>query len=565
MFNRFVDWTHNGGMRSCLSSLQLQSMSRWVWRLCKWPMFVLGLFAVGCVESPKVTMSEEKFMIGQTKCDFSFTTNGDWALDPMSETYANIPVLVPKSEIASPRVFLSMNRFWRDDKSPGGWFVVTKDKCQLATRDMIQTRDGKEAKVFLASSCDVSEAMQNGQLKSPFQGHTLYGYVVVNDTEADFFYLSSSDPAVLRRHEGVLHSALRSYSTDSPACVARRTAFKNLEFTGGPAPSAHSEDTGTRAPASRIDPQFVQNLNMQLSSIKARDGVSTMAFDSRNDFFLVGRKSGAIDIWDGRQANSRTEVKAPEAPRRLTFSSDGRVFFSNYHVHDGTHVWDTASGSIIHTIERSRGPVVQTSEPNLFVLGTANGLRIFDLTSGELLPGTFGQVGDVVTAMAYDAPTDQLGIGTASGDVEVWKLTKSPTPALNRVAAAVPYATGNWVRGIQFFNNGRSLYSLPERGNLDEWSTGTLERLRSRDVSLGFVGATVFIPEEARLAMVGFRKGDTQEFDNVLEILNLESGSRNLIDLKEKGTGSIVYLPSMSTIVSGNRATISVVDIGKAR
>ena len=539
-------------------------MTRWVWRLCKLPMVVFGLFAV-CTSSAKGTNSEEKFMIGKTECDFSFTVHGDWALDPMSETYANIPVLVPKSEIASPRVFLSMNRFWRDDKAPGGWFAVTEDKCQLANRGVFQTKDGKKAKVFLASRCNVSADIQNGQVKSPFRGHTLYGYVVVNDTESDFFYLSSSDPALLRRHEGVLLSVLRSYSTDSPACVARRTAVKKLEFTGGPAPSGQSEDMGTRAHASRIDPQFIRNLNKQLSSIKGRDSVSTMAFDAQNDFLLVGRESGAIDIWNGRQANARTEVKAPAAPLRLTFSSDGRVFFSSYHAHDATHVWDTASGSIIHTIERSRGPVVQTSDPNLFVLGAASGLRIFDLTRRELLPGTFRQVGDVVTAMAYDAPTNQLGIGTASGGVEVWKLTKSPTPALTRVAAAVPYAIGNWVLGVQFFNEGRSLYSVPQRGNLDEWSTETLERLRSRDVSLGFVGATIFIPEEGRLAIVGFRKGDTRGFDNFLEILNLESGSRNLIDLKEKGSGSIVYLPSVSTIVSGNRATISVVDIGEAR
>lgn len=540
-------------------------MSRGVCRLCKWPTIVLGLFVVGCVSSPNGRTSGEMFMIGQTQCDFSFTANGDWALDPMSATYANIPVLVPKSEIASPRVFLSINRFWRDDKSPGGWSAVTEDNCQLATRDVIQTRDGKEAKVFLASSCDVGANMQNGQLKSPFRGHTLYGYVVVNDDEADFFYLSSADPALLRRQEGVLLSALRTYSTDSPACIVRRTAVNKLEFTGEPAPSGQSEDMGTRASASRIDPQFIRNLNKQLSSIKALDGVRTMAFDTRNDLFLVGRDSGAIDIWDGKRANARREVKAPEAPVRLTFSSDGRVFFSNYHAHDATHVWDTASGEIIHTIERSRGPVVQTSDPNLFVLGTDNGLGIFDLTRGELLPGAFRQVGGVVTAMAYDAPTDQLGIGTASGGVEVWKLTKSPTPALKRVAAAVPYTMGNWVLGVQFFNKGQSLYSLPQRGNLDEWSAGTLERLRSRDVSLGFVGATVFIPGEARLAMVGFRKGDTQGFDNFLEILNLESGSRNLIDLKEKGSGSIVYLPSMSTIISGKRASISVVDIGKAR
>ncbi|MES2940556.1 MAG: hypothetical protein V4864_22950 [Pseudomonadota bacterium] len=540
-------------------------MARWLSALCKWSTVVVGLFSVGCASSLRDT-NDERFLIGRTACEFSFSLPArEWAPDPKSTTYSNIPVLVPKSEIASPRLFFSMNRFWRDDKSAGGWMAAAKDKCQLAARDVIQTRDGKEARIFLASACDVSEAVENGQFKSPFRGHTLYGYVVVNDTEADFLYLSSVDPALLRQHEGVLLSALRSYSTSSPSCVARRTTVKKFEVAGR---SAHSEtfnETGTRALASRIHPEFIQNLQHQLANIGSRDRISAMAYDPRSDFFLVGRDSGSIDIWDGKHANARREIKAPEPPIRLTFSSDGRVFFSSYHAKDVTHAWDAASGSILHTIEHSRGPVVATSDPNLFVLAADGGLRIFDLARKELLPGTWRRVGDSVTAMAYDMPTDQLAVGTASGGVEVWKLTKSSKPVLERVAAAVPYAMGNWVRDLQFFNGGHSLYSLPQRGDLDEWSTARLERLRSREVSLRFVGRTVFMPDEGLLAMAGIRKGDDHTFDNFLEILNLKEGSRYLVDLKEGGGGPIAYLPSLSTIISGSGLTISTIEIGKQK
>lgn len=204
---------------------------RWPWALFKWSMVLLGVFvAYTMVRRDKA--SDEVFFIGGTACDFSFgVPAGEWTSDPNSATYANIPVMVRKSELANPRLLLTMNRFWRDDKSPGGWYLVTEQKCQLADRGVIRTADGKDARVFLASSCNVSAAMQNGELKSPFGGNTLYGYVAYNDKDADFLYLSSPDQALLLKHEDVLLSALKSYSTNSPNCVARRTTVKKLEVT----------------------------------------------------------------------------------------------------------------------------------------------------------------------------------------------------------------------------------------------------------------------------------------------------------------------------------------------
>jgi hypothetical protein len=72
--------------------------------------------------------------------------------------------------------------------------------------------------------------MHKGRLESPFRGHTLYGYVLYDDKEADFLYLSSSDQALVRNNEDVLLSALKSYSTGSSNCVARRTTVKKLEI-----------------------------------------------------------------------------------------------------------------------------------------------------------------------------------------------------------------------------------------------------------------------------------------------------------------------------------------------
>jgi hypothetical protein len=193
-------------------------------------MVLLGVLVVCGTFYGQEKRGNEVFLVGGTSCDFSFGIPDGWTADPNSASYANIPVMVRKSELANPQLFLSMHRFWRDDKSPGGWFVVAEKKCQLTNRDAIRTSDGKEARVFLASSCDVGGAPHGGRRESPFREHTLYSYVPFNDTEADFIYLSSSDPALLRKHEDVLLSALKSYSTSSPNCVARRTTVKKLEI-----------------------------------------------------------------------------------------------------------------------------------------------------------------------------------------------------------------------------------------------------------------------------------------------------------------------------------------------
>lgn len=337
-------------------------------------------------------------------------------------------------------------------------------------------------------------------------------------------------------------------------------------FIDTPTASQQPSNKVVSGPVSHIHPEFIQNLNNQLSNSKASERISSIAYDPKNHFLLVGREAGAIDIWDGKQANAWRTISAHKSSAdQLSFSSDGRIFFSHSQFEDVVHVWDVASGSLVHAIESARGPVVGTSDPNLFVVASSSGLRIFNLATKALLPTTYRQVGDSVTALAYEVPSDQLAIGTASGGVETWKFLKVPDATLERVAVVQPYKVGNWVKAVHFSDGGRSVYSLPQRGNLDEWSAARLELLRSREIPLGFVGSSVFIPEKGQIVMSGFRKGDNDTFANFLAILNLKDGSESLVDLKESGGGTIVYLPSLSTIISGQRRAISVIDIAKAR
>jgi WD40 repeat protein len=334
-----------------------------------------------------------------------------------------------------------------------------------------------------------------------------------------------------------------------------------------PAPKiAQPNAPGSTNIRSRIHPEFMQNFNNFVANSGSSDTISDLAFDPQNEFLLVGRESGKVDIWDTRQANARREIKAhKQRASKLRFSSDGQVFFTNSYFETVTNVWDTASGELLHTIPSARGPVVETSESNFFIIIAAGSeLRIFDLKHRDVLPEKYSGASGVATAITYDLLTDHLAIGTASGEVVIWKFNSNQGhPTLEQVATAHPYQMGNAVVGVKFFNKGNSLYSIPQRGPIDEWSTRPFEKLRSRQATLKFSSSPIFVPERGLVAITGFV--DTSTYGGFLEILNLETGSDSMIDLKENGSGVISYLPSLSTVISANGSSISFIDISKAK
>lgn len=199
---------------------------RRLWTLFKWSMVLLGIVVTGLLMAKQET--GEVFLLSGKNCDFSFSVPKEqWLLIPNAGNFGHFPILVPRSEAANPRLFLSLNRIWPDSKSPGGWDRNTRGKCQVERRHFVRTAEGKEAQIFLSSNCEPN--LFSGSSESPIRENTLYGYVPYKNGLADFIYLSSSDKALLLKHENMMVQAFKSHSTSSPNCVARRTAVKKLE------------------------------------------------------------------------------------------------------------------------------------------------------------------------------------------------------------------------------------------------------------------------------------------------------------------------------------------------
>ncbi len=324
-----------------------------------------------------------------------------------------------------------------------------------------------------------------------------------------------------------------------------------------------------------VHPDFFQNLNNHLSNAEISDRISALAFDSRRDTLLIGHESGKIDIWNARRANARREVKAHKMrTSKLTFSSDGKTFFSNSSFDDFTQVWDTASGMLLHTVERASGPVIETSNRRFFIIAGSSSLHIFDLENKALLPEKYPVNSGVVTAIGYDLPTDHLAIGTASGGIEVWQFTKqldsrntgllgSSGPSLTKLATAKPYETGNWVNGVGFLDKGSSLFSVAQRGAIDEWATDSLKHLRSREHLMKSSSTPIYISDKNLLAIAGI--ANETNYASFLELFDLESGKSSMADLKNAGGGILTYLPSVATLIGSQGNSISVIEIKSAR
>lgn len=341
--------------------------------------------------------------------------------------------------------------------------------------------------------------------------------------------------------------------------------YFNEKFFQSPESVGPTRGSDILEPPSRIDEGFLQSLATQLADGDSKESVSALAFDPEREVLLVGHESGMVDIWDSRQQHARRGIKTHGGRvSRLYFSSDGKTFFTNSYFENTTNVWDTESGTLILSLASTRGPVVETSEVNYFIIANSAELRIFDLKSRELLPERYRDSSGVVTAFGYDLLTDQLAVGTASGGVDVWKFTNTQNrPTLERVAASQPYEVGNSVVGLKFSNYGQAVYSFPSRGSIDEWSTKTLEKIGSRQRTLTYSSSPIFLPEKGLAAMVGSINNNSD--GGHLEVFNLETGKTTVIDLMENGTGVLSFVPSLSTILSINGHSIAAIDISKVR
>lgn len=308
-----------------------------------------------------------------------------------------------------------------------------------------------------------------------------------------------------------------------------------------------------------IHKDFLQNLidDQRIAYVPFKSPVVGLAYDDKGKYLAVGHESGIIDIWNAKEARSKTEIKAHDSRVNLiTFSADGSCFFTNSTFEQSTKLWDTKTGRLLLSIPKTRGPVFGTPDENIYLIGDGAVIRVFDFARKSLLPESYESSG-VVTAMAMDAVSERIAVGTASGSIEIWKFQKnSAKEKILKTLSATPYAEKEWVDGLKFSPDGTTLFSVSRFGSVDEWTTIALEKKRTIPTTLKHLHSAAFIKGKQLLAL-----GGTEDSVGVnggyVELVSLEDGSS--IKYRANTNLPIVeFIPPLDIFISAQRKTIGI-------
>lgn len=305
--------------------------------------------------------------------------------------------------------------------------------------------------------------------------------------------------------------------------------------------------------AAPVHKDFLQNLT---HSYKTGDtfslAVRSLEYGENAKVLLVGRESGNIEIWDATKAKSMREIKAHDhRANLLSFSADGKAFFSGSYFEDNTKLWNIRTGELIYSIPLSRGPVGVSPDPRFYLIANSAELRFFDYENRVVLPEKYQLSYEVIEFIASDRSTNQVAVG-AGGVIHLLKFSMiNGSPHLEKVAQSNPPPERSNIRGLLFSNNGSTLYSVTNWGAVDEWTTQPLKIKRSFPIVLNAVYAATFLPSKGLVALSGTEERVFPGTDfGFVEVLPLDGRKLSTFKMTTKDPGMIEFLSPFSSVIS---------------
>jgi WD40 repeat protein len=290
--------------------------------------------------------------------------------------------------------------------------------------------------------------------------------------------------------------------------------------------------------------------------------VRSLAYSEEGKYLLVGHESGSIDIWDTTQGHAKHTIQAHNYRDRvnsLTFTVDGKSFFSNSESEGVTQLWDVKTGKLLHSIPDTRGPVGITPNKNIYIIANTSELSFFDYSQMALLPEKY-EVSGVITSLATDIRSGQIAIGTASGSIEIWKFSKDGTKLyFRKVSTTKPYSGSNWIVGLQFSPDGKSLYSVARFGFLDIWTAHALEKKQTISLPLKQIYKTAFYRDKDLLAVTG----TTDDRGVGAGFVSLISPSTDIVKIYRVNTNSAVveFISSLNLLIASQHKSTKIYDL----
>lgn len=310
-----------------------------------------------------------------------------------------------------------------------------------------------------------------------------------------------------------------------------------------------------------VHKDFLQNLTQsQKTDGTFSRAVRSLAYSEIAKVLLVGHESGSIEIWDATKAKSVREIKAHDhRANLLSFSADGKAFFSNSMSDYNTKLWNIRTGELIYSIPLSRGPVSVSPDPRFYLIASNAELRFFDYENRVVLPEKYQPSYEVIEFMASDRSTNQVAVG-AGGVIHLLKFSMiNGSPHLEKVAQSKPPPERSTIKGLLFSSNGSTLYSVTNWGAVDEWSTQPLKIKRSFPIVLNAVYAATFLPGKGLVALSGTEERVWPGVDfGFVEVLTLDGRKPSTFQMTMKYPGMIEFLPPFSSVISAESYSMEI-------
>lgn len=302
-----------------------------------------------------------------------------------------------------------------------------------------------------------------------------------------------------------------------------------------------------------VHKDFLQNLTQTQKTDGTRSRVVTsLVYNEKEKVLLVGHESGSIEIWDATKAKSVREIKAHDyRANLLSFSADGKSFFSSSYFEDNTKLWNVRTGELIYLIPLSRGPVSVSPDPRFYLIANSEELRFFDYENRVVLPEKYKLSYEVIEFISSDRSTNRVAVG-AGGVIHLLKFSMiNGSPLLEKVAQSNLPPERNTIKGLLFSSNGSTLYSVNNLGAVEEWTTQPLKIKRSFPIVLNAVYAASFLPSKGLVALSGTEERVWPGADfGFVEVLPLDGRKPSTFKMTMKYPGMIEFLPPFSSVIS---------------
>ena len=145
----------------------------------------------------------------------------------------------------------------------------------------------------------------------------------------------------------------------------------------------------------------------------------------------------------------------------IALSQDGHLLAS------ADAIWDVESKQMVHTLEWSRwGPAPVAFSPNGSILAVAmesQPIKLWDITSGEVLRAFVEQIDDVTFSIAFSPDGTLLATGAHGGIVRVWNVSSG------QIAGTLKYGNESDVHDVAFSPNGKLLASAGNDNTVRLW------------------------------------------------------------------------------------------------